>query len=289
MSWRDGIVREDRPQFDACLKRQARGLPTEIEARILRPDGSTRWIWAESSPFVNTSGERLVTGIVHDTTDRRREQERKIGEAMRQRDTLVREVHHRIKNNLQGVAGLLRRHAQRRPSMAPALEAAIAQVQSLAIVHGLQGIRYAHSGVALCEIIEAIARMLQTLTQARIELDGVREANRATRLAEGETVATALVLNELIMNAVKHSAAADQNGAVTIELQRGASGARVTVRNPGSLPDGFDFAAEAGVGTGLGLVRALMPTDGMSIDIRAANGEVEAVLTVGPPITLTCS
>jgi hypothetical protein len=282
-------VEEDRSRVDAYLARQERGLPVEFEARVLRPDGSLRCIWAESCPFVSTSGERLVIGIVHDITERRREQERRIDEAMRQRDTLVREVHHRIKNNLQGVAGLLRKHAQRSPAVAPVLEAAIAQVQSIAIVHGLQGVRSADGGVVLCDIIEAVAHMLRGLTEARIELAGVRHSDRVIRLAEGETVAVALVLNELMMNAVKHGAPSEGGAPIVVELKRGAGRARVTVRNPGTLPHGFDFRAGAGGGTGLALVRALMPADGMTIDILCIDGRVEAVVEIGPPVTLSAS
>jgi two-component sensor histidine kinase len=224
---------------------------------------------------------------VHDVTERKREQERKLEEATQQRDALVREVHHRIKNNLQGVTGLLRQYAQRNPGLVGVLETAIAQVQSIAIVHGLQGARDPSAGVVLCDIVAAIAQMLQRLTQARIELPGVSAANRGTRLAGDEIVPTALVLNELMMNAVKHYAASEGSGAIVVELERDARQARLTVRNPGRLPEGFDFAAQTRVGTGLGLVRALMPANGMSLDIHPIDGQVEAVLTLVPPVILS--
>jgi PAS domain S-box-containing protein len=285
--WLAAISQEDRPRLAGFLKRQGLGLPAQVEGRILRADGSMRWVWAESFPFASSAGERLVTGIVHDVTERKREQERKLKEATQQRDALVREVHHRIKNNLQGVAGLLRQYAQRNPGLVGVLETAIAQVQSIAIVHGLQGARDPSAGVVLCDIVAAIAQMLQRLTQARIELPGVSAANRGTRLAGDEIVPTALVLNELMMNAVKHYAASEGSGAIVVELERDARQARLTVRNPGRLPEGFDFAAQTRVGTGLGLVRALMPANGMSLDIHPIDGQVEAVLTLVPPVILS--
>jgi hypothetical protein len=78
-----------------------------------------------------------------------------------QRDLLVREVHHRLKNNLQGVSGLLRHQAALQPAAAPWLESAAAQLQAMAQVYGLQ----VPDGQppALVELVAAVARTVGAL------------------------------------------------------------------------------------------------------------------------------
>ena len=72
------------------------------------------------------------------TTEHRAAEEARLQAAIAQRELLVREVHHRIKNNLQGVAGLLQQIAARRPEVADVLREAMGQVQAIALVYGLQ-------------------------------------------------------------------------------------------------------------------------------------------------------
>ena len=76
--------------------------------------------------------------VAADVTEQRAAEAAKLEAVIAQRELLVREVHHRIKNNLQGVAGLLQQIAQRRPEVASVIGEAIGQVQAIAQVYGLQ-------------------------------------------------------------------------------------------------------------------------------------------------------
>ena len=73
-----------------------------------------------------------------DVTEQRAAQEARLEAAIAQREMLVKEVHHRIKNNLQGVAGLLQQIAQRKPEVAGPIAEVVGQVQAIAQVYGLQ-------------------------------------------------------------------------------------------------------------------------------------------------------
>src|SRR5204862_6140161 len=76
--------------------------------------------------------------VATDVTEQRAAQQARLEAALAQRDMLVQEVHHRIKNNLQGVAGLLQQIAQRKPEVAGAIDEVVGQVQAIAQVYGLQ-------------------------------------------------------------------------------------------------------------------------------------------------------
>ena len=115
---------------------------TEVSTHEYRAevDGELR-IWdARYLPLAQGPGavpDQLLL-VATNVTEQRVAQEARFEAAMAQRDMLVREVHHRIKNNLQGVAGLLQQIAQRKPEVAGAISEVVSQVQAIAQVYGLQ-------------------------------------------------------------------------------------------------------------------------------------------------------
>ncbi len=206
-----------------------------------------------------------------------------LAEALAQRDALVREVHHRIKNNLQIVVGLLRRDAAQHPEIKAMLESAINQVQSIAVVHGLHG-RVTRDGVMLCELLPAICRAISDLSGVPVGVEGIQEGCGRMRIQESETVALALILNELISNAVKHMDFASAGQGPRVTLTREGDAGRVSISNPGALPEGFDFSRGVGLGTGLGLVKALMPSPGVRVEFQQREGCVVTEIRLGPPL-----
>jgi PAS domain S-box-containing protein len=280
--WEQLIRPEDLPAIYRAIAAQVRGEPMEVDFRILRRDGETRWLTASSQTIISHRGERLTCGIIEDITERTEQAQQRLAHALEQRDALVREVHHRIKNHLQGVAGLLHNSATRNPEAAFALEKAVGQVQSIAIVHGLHGARSGRTP-ALGNIIQAVGHMLDGLTGVRFRLTEVAQAAAAVCLAEGDAVPVALVLNELMMNAAKHSTPGESGTEVSIALESLERGAQVTIRNRGRLPPGFDFAAGRGMGNGLALARVLLPREGIRVEFEQSGEAVSTRLQVVHP------
>ena len=224
-----------------------------------------------------------VTHYVINFTDvtlaRQQEQERLLREVA-QRDMLVREVHHRIKNNLQGITGLLRQFVQKHPNTADPVNQAISQVQGISIIYGLQGSSVA-STVRLCELIQAVAAQIQALWQTLVTLD-IPPAWQALVVAENEAVPIALVINELIVNAVKHGGKAQ--GDVHISLQKGClpDGVQIRMANVGQFArDGESAGARH---SGLKLVSALMPRTGARLSVEQNGEQVITLLELAPPV-----
>lgn len=203
-----------------------------------------------------------------------------------QRNVLIREVHHRIKNNLQGVAGMLRQHALTQPDAAPILERAIAQVRTIAVIHGLEG-KALYNEVVLCEMAPSIARMVQELVLPDSQIINVQvNVPERIRVSEPERVPVALILNELIMNAAKHLNAknAGHSLGVCVAWHDAQGCASITITNTGQLPPNFDFDNEQGIGTGLELVRAMLPSYGAELKFLNRPGFVETQLILRPPV-----
>lgn len=197
---------------------------------------------------------------------------------------LVREVHHRIKNNLQGVAGLLRQHANEHPAVSEIINQAIAQVRTVAVIHGLQG-KALDNEVVLCEMVPTIAHSVKSLLSRRVMLNVDVSVPQRIRVTEQETVPIALILNELIMNSAKHASSNGTPPQITIRVRWDAqqNQALISIVNPGILPDGFDFQNAQSSGTGLELVRSLLPPDGSILTIGTHGNEVTALLKLFAP------
>ena len=218
--------------------------------------------------------------VATDVTEQRAAQEARFDAAIAQRDMLVKEVHHRIKNNLQGVAGLLQQIAQRKPEVASAIAEVVGQVQAIAQVYGLQ---VGTGGpLNLMNVVEAITVSVQRTfgRSIRFEVRGAQPQDWA--LPEAESIPVALTINELLTNAVKHSQNAPQ-AQVLCTLESGDTGVRVLVANIATLPAGFNVAGIPSGVSGLGLVRALLPRRSASLTLEQLGAQVVATVHLNPP------
>lgn len=232
--------------------------------------------------------------VATDVTEQRAAEQAKFDAAIAQRDMLVKEVHHRIKNNLQGVAGLMQQIATRKPEMAAVMSEVVGQVQAIAQVYGLQV--GAGGPLHVAGVVEAIARSVQRTFGHAIGFAVHGEQAQHWVLPEAESIPIALTLNELLTNAVKHSAmphasavAAPEAPApapapmVVCTLSCEADGVRIVIRNPARLPDDFNLARVPGGVSGLGLVRALLPRRCARLSIEQVQAEVVATVCIGAP------
>ncbi len=219
--------------------------------------------------------------VATDVTEQRAAQEARLEAAIAQRDMLVKEVHHRIKNNLQGVAGLLAQISLRKPDMAPALNEAVSQVQAIAQVYGLQ------VGVAgplrVRSVLEAITGSVQRTFGMPIEMSVEGAHSHIWALPEAESIPIALTVNELLSNAIKHSQAGSGRQSVGCRLVCHDDAVHIVIANAGELPAGFNLARFPGGVSGLGLVRALLPRRSAKLTIDQQGSDVVATIALVSP------
>jgi two-component sensor histidine kinase len=115
----------------------------------------------------------------------------------------------------------------------------------------------------------------------------VRSSPESVRVTRGEIVPLALIVNELIMNAIKHSRGTVGGDPVEIVLESTGNRASIAISTHGGrFPGQFDFATGAGLGTGLALVKSLLPPAGA--ELRFANlvdpAGTKVELTLRPPV-----
>ncbi len=238
---------------------------------------------AGTSAVSSQPGTSQLLLVATDVTEQRAAERARLQAAIDQREVLVREVHHRIKNNLQGVAGLLQQNAIRHPEVASVLSEAVGQVQAIAQVYGLQV--GASGPLEVAGLLRAIAQSVQRTFGSVITVEVSGTVPHL--LPEAEAIPVALTLNELLTNAIKHG----QGGDVRCELAAlgpavdGSlvDGIVVRITGPGTLPAGFDLSRLRGGVSGLGLVRALLPRRSATLSLVQDGSSVVAVVELRSP------
>jgi len=193
----------------------------------------------------------------------------KLAEAEReqQRETMVREVHHRIKNTLQGVAGLLQRELGKFQELDPRLDVAISQLNAIAAVHGLQA-ACSDEAIPLSSSVRNICHIVSELAQRPVVLNIIEGSGSfdLLRVNHNDAIPVALVINELIFNAIKHSPPV--SGAPTVSLQATDKGIKLRISNALAEMPNFNFDTGNKLGTGLSLVRSLLPRQGAHLNFQ---------------------
>ncbi len=252
---------------------------TTLEIRFRRKDGHPVHTMISAAILPDPMEHCFL--LVLDITATKLKEKQTLRDEQRLRDTLIREVHHRIKNNLQGIVGLLHNQILQRPELAEALETPIRQINSIALTYGLRS----YSGnerIYLCELTRVAARAGQKSSSVPLTMDIPHY--QSIEVNDGEAVSIALVINELLFNAMKHGYT--DTPKVTLALHKEGKTAAVLLSNRYQGPPlRLDLDTGTGLGTGLQLVCSLLPRDGSAeLVIRQQGDEVITKLKLHPPL-----
>jgi two-component sensor histidine kinase len=192
---------------------------------------------------------------------------------------MIQEVHHRVKNNLQTIAALLRMQVRRMPGeeARTAVEEAIARILSVAVIHEFlssQDSRVINIKDVSNRIVTIMRQeMLGPDQKIRFELEGP-----PIYLPARQATACALVINELLQNAVEHGFEEGSVGNVRLTLQDEGDTVIVRVQDNGTgFPD--NFSIENAESLGLQIVQILVQED-LKGTIEMRNGDgAEAIIT----------
>jgi two-component system, sensor histidine kinase PdtaS len=218
--------------------------------------------------------QERVTGVLlvlRDVTDLRRRDR-----LLLSKDATIREIHHRVKNNLQTIAALLRLQGRRlqSPEAQAAIEESERRIRSIAIVHETLS-RDAGDVVRFDDIVQPLVRVVaETVTGPDRDLRLAVEGD-AGMLPGDLATPLAVVLNELMQNAVDHAFIGTDGrttGTICVQLARDDGQLVVDVVDDGvGLPPGF--TVEQSGGLGLSIVHTLVTSElGGTIELRSDAG-----------------
>jgi two-component sensor histidine kinase len=268
-----GLRAPDQPADDSLMVTASGRAPRETEV-----EGNGSVVQLRSIPLVVGGLRTGALILVRDVTElRRRERE------LMTKDATIREIHHRVKNNLQTVAALLRLQARRLtgPEARAALDEAVRRVGSIAVVH--ETLSYAPEEIVdFDDIAERVAAMAGELSAPEARVTPVI-SGRFGLLPAAVATPLALVMTELLQNALQHGlahpAGAAAAGTLTVTVDRVPARLTVTVEDSGvGLPEGFRLDATASLG--LQIVHTLVVSElggRLEISPRAGGGTVVLV------------
>jgi two-component sensor histidine kinase len=258
----------------------AAGISAAVDGRFPDPmdvEAPAATMLVRALPLQPPGAEAGALVLVRDVTDVRRRDR-----ALLSKDATIREIHHRVKNNLQTVAALLRLQARRmtEPAARAALEESVRRVASIAVVHEtLAGSR--EDVVDVDQVLDQVMPMLGDLTSIG-PAARTRRSGSFGELPAATATPLVLAVTELLHNAAEHAFPEGEPGVIELVAERTGDDLVVRVRDDGrGLPEEFD--PSAGQGLGLQIVRTLVVSElGGSLAMGVPPGErgTEVVLTL---------
>jgi two-component system, sensor histidine kinase PdtaS len=250
--------------------------PERREVVCRRKDGS-EFPAKISLSKIEFDGAPMLSLVLQDVTSRAFTEER-LRAALREKEVLLEEVHHRVKNNLQVITSLLRLQARsiKDPATRIKFDESRYRIQAMAILHEILD---ESSSLAEIDFADYIQRLVAHLVRSYGALGRIRTRLRLDPLSCHRDVALpcGLIVNEVLSNALKYAFPGGKPGEVQIDLGREASGkVHLLIADNGiGLPCGCDWQTSPTLG--LRLVRTLARQIEANMQITSGNGTVFSI------------
>lgn len=307
--WAGSVHQEDEATVEAAYRALASGTPYEIEYRIVRPNGTTRWVAERAFP-VRDSRDSIyrLAGIVNDISERKAN-EMVLRDADRRKDEFLAMLAHELRNPLAPIRNAIELLD---PSRAPT-------TQNFETMREVIGRQVRHLSRLVDDLLD-VARITQgkiTLRQENVSLVAAIEAaietvapaltkkahTLRTEMPDdsvyivGDGVRIAQVLGNILSNAVKYT---PQEGEILVDVHESDEDVQITVRDNGvgmsaeTIPHIFDLfvqsqnsleRSEGGLGIGLPLARTLVELHGGQIQAFSAGAGQGSEFVVRLPLT----
>ena len=216
------------------------GQPDLYEERLTDSQGQVHILVTRKGLFVDPKGHRYIVGVIRDvTSDKIRE--RQLRDSLLEKEVLLKEVHHRVKNNLQIISSLLflQKDIINDPDIQTIFEESRSRIASMALIHEEL---YRSGDLARVDLKEYLERLAPKVVQS---LRGSKSIGFALNLAEcrvsvDKAIPFGLAINELLTNAVKHGFANRDVGNIRVVMTCEDDMIMAVVEDDGvGLPPGF--------------------------------------------------
>lgn len=259
------------------------------EAALLSRSGEVRWVHSMARSRRNADGSVIWDGVLLDITERKQVEQR-LAASLAEKETLLREIHHRVRNNLQVVSSLLQLEIRALPD--PHARERLNRVsQRIAVLGRVHDQLYSSENFARIDFAEHLHQICSNLRQIyqetrEFDVDLTVDADRL--YCEIDTaIPLGLMVNELVTNALKHGVSSTSGpGRIRIELKRSPDGDKVTllVEDNGHPPPSEQDPSNAS-GLGMRIIRALAAQIEAELDIRRDSGWRVTVVVPGHRLT----
>ncbi|MCC5914001.1 MAG: PAS domain S-box protein [Balneolaceae bacterium] len=226
------------------------------ELQLTRTDGSKLWVEVNEAPMVEDGKTVLIIGSLTDITDRKRVEE-EVRKSLREKETLLAEIHHRVKNNLAVVASMMqmKAHLTEDQSLEESLLDSVMRIKSMANIHEHLYKSQSFADVNFSENLKALVDDIIHTMQFCTSIDVIYHCEPVL-LNVNRAIPCSLLVNEVITNILKHAFVGRKKGEIEISLTEKDSEIELIIRDNGV---GFseDFEPESTQSLGMQLIRTL--------------------------------
>ena len=255
------------------FQRAFQGVQQQFELPLVDKNGDEVWYQMFVNPVSYGDDHEELSCIAYEITDRK-EIDQQIRSTLKEKEILLQEVHHRVKNNLQVISSML--NLQRRfiddPKMLDILEESQNRISTMSFIHESL---YQNSDFSSIGFAEYLKRLTQNLihsysrVSANVELTCVLDD---VQINLKQAIPCGLIVNELVSNALKYAFPEKRGGTIELRVEEKGQDIEIEVSDNGvGLPDDFDF--ETNESLGVYLVQAL--TDQLDGSLLVDNNQSE--------------
>jgi PAS domain S-box-containing protein len=242
---------EYHPQLSKNLVTKRLGAKEQTNYKMRCKNGGIIWALSSSSPLYNDKGE--ITGLLvmlTDITDLKLADEQ-LKASLKEKDALLKEVHHRVKNNLQIISSLLNLQSVgvEDPRYLEMIRDSQNRIKSMALVHELL---YKSKDLSNIDISEYLYSLIRNISRSYSHTSGsvaIRTEIEKIDMDIDNAVPVGIIVTELVSNAYKYAFLEGRAGEISVELRREAEKIVLTVSDNGiGLPEGFEIGKTGTLG-----------------------------------------
>jgi len=234
------------------------GKPQQFELPLRTSEGESRWYQVFLNPVSLGEGEKEISCIAYDITERK-EIDRAIRSALKEKEVLLQEVHHRVKNNLQVISSMLnlQKSFVKDPETLNLLEESTNRIATMSFIHESLYRTTNFANISFAEYLQRLsANLVQSYSRSQCEVT-LQTVFDEIFISLDQAIPCGLITNELVTNALKYAFPDRECGTITVRFAHVEGGAvELEVADDGvGLPAGMDFAKNDSLG--VYLVQAL--------------------------------
>ncbi len=249
------------------------GEPCHLESAYYSKTGKELWAHISFAPVRDSNNEFSHWICIGRDITERRDKERELRESLQEKETLLMEIHHRVKNNLAVVSSMMQLQAMEEvdESLQRKLYDSVARIRTMVTIHEMLYESGSFSKIDFSENLRKLVTMItETIhNQKKIDVDFNCDE---VELNVNQAIPSSLIVNEIVTNSIKHAFKDREKGKITIDLKDEKDQISLKVTDNGNgLPDSFEKLG--GSSLGLQLIDVLSKQMEAKYDFNSINGK----------------
>lgn len=228
--------KESRESFTSAIANlRDKGIPYSLQLQMEKTDGSVRWMFVKGEAEFDLLGKIIgIWGAVQDITERKQVEE-EITKQLTEKEILLKEVHHRIKNNLASVEGLLtlQSNATESQEVKIALKESVSRIQSIRVLYEKLLAGKDYQDIAIKDYLNSL------LDSVSVVFSGGKTVSIERRIHEfslnsRKAITLGIIVNELITNIFNHAFTERDHGKIRIDLVKDENRITLSIKDDGT-------------------------------------------------------